>query len=108
MRLVLVSFSFFLPSFFSFSFLFLSFLFCFCFVLFCFLLGGGGRSYPEFSLGCSLHSVHALPATGYLAGEVGACISSRVIDIFSHYAGARLITCSRTRDLSKGTDVSKS
>ena len=27
---------------------------------------------------------------------------------FFHYAGARLTTCSRTRDLSKGTDVPKS
>ena len=94
MRLVLVSFSFFLPS---------------CFSFFFFFGGGGGGYYTDFSLGCSLHSVHAPPAaTGYLAGEAGACVCSRVIDIFFHYAGARLTTCSRTRDLSKVADVPKS
>ena len=40
---------------------------------------GEGGSYPEFSLECSLHSVHAPPAaTGYPAGEAGACVCSRV------------------------------
>ena len=94
MRLVLVSFSFFLPSFLPFLFIlfyFISFffyfyfycyfyLFIFYFILFYFIffLGGGG-SYPEFSLECSLHSMHAPPAaTGYPAGEAGACVCSRV------------------------------
>ena len=79
MRLVLVSFS--LISFFLPSFLFL-FFFNFIFIfIFIFFLGGGGEggSYPEFSLECSLHSVHAPPAaTGYPAGEAGACVCSRV------------------------------
>ena len=78
MRLVLVSFSlisFFLPSF-LFLFYFILFLFLF---LFFFFGGGEGGSYPEFSLECSLHSVHAPPAaTGYPAGEAGACVCSRV------------------------------
>ena len=79
MRLVLVSFSlisFFLP---SFLFLFYFFLFLFLFLFFFWGGGGGGGSYPEFSLECSLHSVHAPPAaTGYPAGEAGACVCSRV------------------------------
>ena len=96
MRLVLVSFSFFLPSFLPFLFVlfyFISFYFIFIFIfivifiylffilfyfiLFFFFWGGG--SYPEFSLECSLHSMHAPPAaTGYPAGEAGACVCSRV------------------------------
>ena len=81
MRLVLVSFS--LISFFLPSFLFLFFVILFHFILFYFIFfflgGGGGGSYPEFSLECSLHSVHAPPAaTGYPAGEAGACVCSRV------------------------------
>ena len=83
MRLVLVSFS--LISFFLPSFLFLFFVILFHFILFyfyflfIFFLGGEGGSYPEFSLECSLHSVHAPPAaTGYPAGEAGACVCSRV------------------------------
>ena len=96
MRLVLVSFSFFLPSFLPFLFVlfyFISFYFIFIFIfivifiylffilfyfiLFYFFWGGG--SYPEFSLECSLHSMHAPPAaTGYPAGEAGACVCSRV------------------------------
>ena len=77
MRLVLVSFS--LISFFLPSFLFL-FFFNFIFIfIFIFFGGGEGGSYPEFSLECSLHSVHAPPAaTGYPAGEAGACVCSRV------------------------------
>ena len=96
MRLVLVSFSFFLPSFLPFLFIlfyFISFYFIFIFIfivifiylffiLFYFIFfffWGGGRSYPEFSLECSLHSMHAPPAaTGYPAGEAGACVCSRV------------------------------
>ena len=78
MRLVLLSFS--LISFFLPSFLFLFFfyfIFIFIFIFFC--RGGEGGSYPEFSLECSLHSVHAPPAaTGYPAGEAGACVCSRV------------------------------
>ena len=97
MRLVLVSFSFFLPSFLPFLFIlfyFISFYFIFIFIVifiylffilfyfilfyFFFFLGGGG-SYPEFSLECSLHSMHAPPAaTGYPAVEAGACVCSRV------------------------------
>ena len=78
MRLVLVSFS--LISFFLPSFLFLFFFILFLFLFLFFFLGGGeGGSYPEFSLECSLHSVHAPPAaTGYPAGEAGACVCSRV------------------------------
>ena len=78
MRLVLVSFS--LISFFLPSFLFLFFFnFIFIFIFIFFLGGGEGGSYPEFSLECSLHSVHAPPAaTGYPAGEAGACVCSRV------------------------------
>ena len=78
MRLVLVSFS--LISFFLPSFLFLFFFnFIFIFIFIFFWGGGGGGSYPEFSLECSLHSVHAPPAaTGYPAGEAGACVCSRV------------------------------
>ena len=81
MRLVLVSFSFFLPSFLLYFFYFISFYFIlFLFFIFFFFGGGGeGGSYPEFSLECSLHSVHAPPAaTGYPAGEAGACVCSRV------------------------------
>ena len=78
MRLVLVSFS--LISFFLPSFLFLFYFNLFLFLFLFFFLGGGeGGSYPEFSLECSLHSVHAPPAaTGYPAGEAGACVCSRV------------------------------
>ena len=79
MRLVLVSFS--LISFFLPSFLFLFFFILFLFLFLFFFWGGGGEggSYPEFSLECSLHSVHAPPAaTGYPAGEAGACVCSRV------------------------------
>ena len=78
MRLVLVSFS--LISFFLPSFLFLLFFYFIFIFIFIFFLGGGeGGSYPEFSLECSLHSVHAPPAaTGYPAGEAGACVCSRV------------------------------
>ena len=78
MRLVLVSFS--LISFFLPSFLFLFFFnFIFIFIFIFFGGGGEGGSYPEFSLECSLHSVHAPPAaTGYPAGEAGACVCSRV------------------------------
>ena len=81
MRLVLVSVSFFLPSFFSFPFLF--FFFSFFFGGWGIGGGEGEGSYPESSLGYSLHSVHAPPAApGYPAGEAGACVCSRVIDIF--------------------------
>ena len=83
MRLVLVSFSlisFFLPSFLFLFFLFYFILFYFIFLFIFFFLGGGeGGSYPEFSLEYSLHSMHAPPAaTGYPAGEAGACVCSRV------------------------------
>ena len=83
MRLVLVSFSlisFFLPSFLFLFFLFYFILFYFIFLFIFFFFGGGeGGSYPEFSLECSLHSMHAPPAaTGYPAGEAGACVCSRV------------------------------
>ena len=77
MRLVLVSFS--LISFFLPSFLFLFFFYFIFIFIFIFFWGGEGGSYPEFSLECSLHSVHAPPAaTGYPAGEAGACVCSRV------------------------------
>lgn len=59
MRLELVSVSFFLPSFLFFLFLSFSFFF---FFFGGWGGGGAGGSYPESSLGCSLHSVHAPPA----------------------------------------------